>query len=83
MAKIKPFENEEESLQIDDLTIENRLDRVQFYGSIHLTKDQSGLKMAKALKEILDLTVSALEKEKSLPEKISLKPTDTTQNPFK
>ena len=83
MAKMKPFENEEEAIQIDDLTIENRLDRIQMYGSVHLTKDKVGLMSAKALKEILDLTVEALEKEKSLPEKISLNPTDTTENPFK
>ena len=83
MAKkiINPFENESESLQIGELTIENRLDRVSIYGSIDLTLDKVGLANARQLKEILDLTLAELEKA-PLPDKISLAPADTVDNPF-
>jgi hypothetical protein len=32
-TEIHPFANESESIQIGDLTVENRLDRVSIYGS--------------------------------------------------
>lgn len=79
---IKPYQNEEESLVIGDLTVENRLDRVSVYGSIELTKDKAGLQQAKALKEIVDAVVTALEQEKRLPEQVQVKPTETVKNPF-
>jgi len=79
---IKPYQNEEESLVIGDLTVENRLDRVSVYGSIELTKDKAGLQQAKALKEIVDAVVTALEQEKELPEQVQVKPTETVKNPF-
>jgi hypothetical protein len=83
MAKkiINPFQNESESLQIGDLTIENRVDRVSIYGSIDLTLDKEGLANARQLKEIIDLTLAELEKA-PLPDRISLAPADTVDNPF-
>jgi hypothetical protein len=83
MAKkiINPFQNESESLQIGDLTIENRVDRVSIYGSIDLTLDKEGLAKARQLKEILALTLAELEKA-PLPDRISLAPADTVDNPF-
>lgn len=83
MAKINPFQNEEESIQIGELTIENRFDRIELYGSLQITKDQSGLKLARSLKELADSTLKALEQEKTLPDKIKIKQPDTTENPFK
>jgi hypothetical protein len=82
MLSIKPYQNEEESLAISDLTVENRVDRVSVYGSIELTKDKAGLEQAKALKEVIDAVVAALEAEKSLPDHISVKPTEKVKNPF-
>lgn len=82
MSSIKPYQNEEESLAIGDLTVENRLDRVSVYGSIELTKDKAGLQQAKALKDVLDTVVAALEREKALPDQVQLKPTDKVKNPF-
>jgi len=79
---IKPYQNEEESLVIGDLTVENQLDRVSVYGSIELTRDKAGLQQAKALKEIVDAVVTALEQEKELPEQVQVKPTETVKNPF-
>ena len=83
MSNFKPFKNEEESLTIDDLTIENRLDRVSLYGSVQLTRDKTGLQHARQLKEVVDAVVAALEAEKGLPEHIAVKPTDKVDNPFK
>jgi hypothetical protein len=82
MSSIKPYQNEEESLAIGELTVENRLDRVSVYGSIELTKDKTGLQQAKALKEAVDAVVAALEADKNLPDHISVKPTDKVKNPF-
>jgi hypothetical protein len=82
MLSIKPYQNEEESFAISDLTVENRVDRVSVYGSIELTKDKAGLEQAKALKEVIDAVVAALEAEKSLPDHISVKPTEKVKNPF-
>lgn len=66
MSNFKPFKNEEDALMIDDLTIENRLDRVSLYGSVQLTRDRTGLQQARQLKEVVDAVVAALEAEKSL-----------------
>ena len=78
---INPFQDESESLQIGGLTIENRVDRVSIYGTIDLTLDKVGLVNARQLKEVLDLTLAELEKAE-LPNKISLVPADTVDNPF-
>jgi hypothetical protein len=75
MLSIKPYQIEEESLAISDLTVENRVDRVSVYGSIELTRDKAGLEQAKTLKEVIDAVVAALEEEKSLPDHISIKAT--------
>jgi hypothetical protein len=83
MPAIDPFANEADSIEIGDLTIENRLDQVAIYGDIQLTKDKRGLAHAKALKDVLDAVVHALERDKNLPDEISSKPTDEVDNPFK
>ena len=43
MSSFTPYQNEAQSLGIDELTVENRLDRISVYGSIELTRDQAGL----------------------------------------
>lgn len=82
MFRFNPYRNEEDSLSIDELTIENRLDQVSLYGSVQLTKDNTGLRHAQALKAVVDAVVAALEAEKALPDHISFKPTDKVDNPF-
>jgi hypothetical protein len=79
---IKPFQNEEESLTIDDLTIENRLDRIEMYGSVQITKDKVGLQLARELQQVLDATVKALQAEKDLPDQVRVTPPDNVKNPF-
>ncbi|CAO3372726.1 hypothetical protein [Azospirillum argentinense] len=81
-SPITPFADEADSLQIDDLTVENRTDRVSLYGSIALTKDRAGLAHARALKAILDAVIAALEDEENLPEAVATKPPDKVPNPF-
>jgi hypothetical protein len=79
--KLKPFENETDSIGIDEMTIENRLDRVVLYGSIQITRDEAGLKLAREMKDLLDQTVAALEQEE-LPDHITINPSDSVKNPF-
>jgi hypothetical protein len=83
MSTFKPYQNEADSIAIEDLTIENRLDKISVYGSIDLTKDKAGLQQAKQLKELIDATVAALEAEKNLPDHIVVKPAEKVDNPFK
>jgi hypothetical protein len=78
----EPFKNEAETFAIDQLTIENRLDKIQVYGSVELTRDKIGLERAKALKVLLDGVVAALVSEE-LPDRITVEQqTITITNPF-
>lgn len=84
MKTIKPFANESDSVGIADLTVENRTDRVSLYGSLDLTRDKEGLKHARALRDLAERVVKALEAEKDLPDRIPPpEPTDSVDNPFK
>ena len=81
--KLQPFENESQALSISDLNIENRVDQLEIYGSLSITRDQSGLAMALQLKELIDAAVAHLQQIPDLPEQLSMKPTDQIDNPFK
>ena len=77
-----PYANETEVLRIGDLEIENRLDRVSLTGDLVLTKDQTGLALAKELQSLIGRIVKAFEAEKQLPETVELKVTKSVKNPF-
>lgn len=77
----KPFETDESSA-IYDLTLENGLDRVNIYGNLQVSKDQDGLKTAKALQAFANDLVKALEEVKDLPEKVQLQDKQEVENPF-
>jgi hypothetical protein len=83
MEMIDPFGNESEALQIDDLTIENRTDRVSIYGSIDITRDRRGLERARRLAQLFDTILARLSRE-DLPEEMP-PPTniEVVDNPFK
>lgn len=69
----RPYENEGDALQVSDLNVENRLDRIAVFGSVDLTRDKAGLRLAAALKAVLDAVVLKLQDEErnnSLPETI-------------
>lgn len=78
----KPFENGTESSAIYDLTLENQTDCVSLYGNLQITKDQDGLKTAKALQAFVNDVVAALEQDKALPEKVERAETQEVENPF-
>jgi hypothetical protein len=82
MPELQPFQNESETLQIGELTIENRTDQLELYGSLAITRDQAGLQQALRLKALLDAAVLYLQNEKDLPEQVSLLKTDDIVNPF-
>lgn len=83
MDTIRPFENESDSVGIDELTIENRVDQLEIYGSLSITRDKAGLERALQLKDIVDAAVKALQNDAALPDRIAFKPTDKVDNPFK
>lgn len=76
------YENEIDSFQIDDLTVENRLDRISIYGSLDLTKDRHGLESALKLKRIIDASIDALKRDRNLPDHIDIKTSEIVKNPF-
>ncbi|MEO0316959.1 MAG: hypothetical protein RL404_636 [Pseudomonadota bacterium] len=80
---LQPFQNESQSLAIGELTVENRVDQVELYGSLAITRDKAGLQLARELKAVLDATLAHLENATDLPEQIALRPADSVDNPFK
>jgi hypothetical protein len=80
MSIIKPFQNETDSIMIDDLTIENRLDRIGISGSLQITRDKAGLQFAEDMKALIDATVDALQKD--LQDHVSIRLAEKVKNPF-
>ena len=83
MPDIQPFQNETDSITLGQLTIENRLDQLELYGSLSITRDQAGLTLALSLKSVVDAAVHHLQAAKDLPAHIAFRPTDDVDNPFK
>lgn len=80
---LKPFENESDSMSIDEMTVENRIDQLEIYGSLSITRDKLGLERALRLKAIVDAAVKALQDDAALLDKVTFRPTDNVDNPFK
>ena len=81
----KPFQNETETDAIDELTIENRLDRVSIFGSIEITADEEGRSKVASLQLLLNRVMAELLKKDAageLPAKIVLDAATTVKNPF-
>jgi hypothetical protein len=83
MSSLLPFENETQSINIDELTIENRLDRIELYGALVITRDQVGLQRALEIQTLINATVQSLQTEKNLPQAVEIKPSEKIDNPFK
>ncbi len=83
MRTLKPFENETDSMAIDELTIENRVDQLELYGSLSITRDKAGLERALQLKALLDAAIAHLQAAPDLPDQMPFRPTDSIDNPFK
>lgn len=82
MSTLQPFQNESDSITIGDLTIENRTDQLEIYGSLSIARDQNGLKQALELKKIIDDAVAHLQAAPDLPEVVTFRPMDSVDNPF-
>lgn len=80
--EFKPYANESDVIRIGELEIENRVDRVTLTGDVVLTRDQTGLALAKELQALLGQLVKVLEAEKALPEAVEVKPAQVVKNPF-
>ncbi len=81
---IKPFADDKNSFSIGDLSAENGTTAVTLSGSLAVTRDKQGLKNARALKQLADALVQALEEAGDLPDKVeaTTKPDDKIRNPF-
>lgn len=79
--KIKPFQNESQVIQIDNLTIENRTDRISIYGNLDICRDKEGQLKAEILK-ILFEDITLFFQGEEVPKKITITPTKTVKNPF-
>jgi hypothetical protein len=77
----KPFANEADVVEIGNLMLENRLDRITISGDVDLTADQAGLELARRLHAQLAAVVEALE-ARELPERLPPPDVKTVDNPF-
>ncbi|MBQ5946002.1 hypothetical protein [Massilia sp. ST3] len=76
-----PFANEADVLEVGNLMLENRVDRVTVSGDVDLTADRQGLAAARRLHEALGAIVAALER-RELPDKLPPPQVKTVGNPF-
>lgn len=79
--KFVPYANESDVLEIGNLTIENRVDRISISGDIDLTLDKPGLALAKQLQKLLADVVAQLEKQE-LPDQLPPPEVTSVTNPF-
>lgn len=83
MVALHPFADDAASAGIGELTIENGRDCVTLYGSLDLTRDKKGLAHARALLQLAQGVLQALEAAHDLPD--ALPPPEkpgTVKNPF-
>jgi hypothetical protein len=76
-----PYANEADVVQVGNLMLENRLDRITVSGDVDLTMDKAGLAHARRLHEILTAVVERLEAG-TLPEQLPPPAVKTVDNPF-
>lgn len=76
-----PYANEADVVQIGNLMLENRLDRITISGDVDLTMDQAGLAHARRLHDIVKAVVERLEAG-TLPEQLPAPDVKTVDNPF-
>lgn len=81
-----PYANEADVLQVGELSLENRLDRIVVFGSLEITRDLGGLQVATALCDQLAAVVATLRAEQAdgrLPHKVAgPAPDELVPNPF-
>jgi hypothetical protein len=76
-----PYENEADVVEVGNLMLENRVDRITISGDVDLTADKEGLAKARLLHELLGRIVAGLE-AKDLPDRLPPPDVQTVANPF-
>lgn len=76
-----PYANEADVVEVGNLMLENRLDRITISGDVDLTADKDGLARARQLHDLLGRIVAGLE-GKDLPERLPAPDVKTVANPF-
>lgn len=76
-----PYENEADVVEVGNLALENRLDRITVHGDVDLTADTRGLAAARLLHALLGQVVASLE-AKDLPDRLPPPDVKTVDNPF-
>jgi hypothetical protein len=76
-----PYDNEADVVEVGNLVLENRLDRITVSGDVDLTADARGLAAARLLHGLLGQVVASLE-AKDLPERLPPPAVRTVDNPF-
>ena len=80
-----PFADDQATIQVGGLTVENGTERIGISGSLDLARDRQALDHAKALRVVLDGIIGVLEAEHALPAKApepKVAKTTTAKNPF-
>lgn len=76
-----PYANEADVIEIGNLMLENRVDRITVSGDVDLTADKQGLQDARRLQQALAAIVAALE-ARDLPDRLPPPEIQTVSNPF-
>jgi hypothetical protein len=76
-----PYDNEADVVEVGNLMLENRLDRITLSGDVDLTADKEGLVKARLLHDLLGRIVAGLE-AKDLPDRLPPPDVKTVANPF-
>ena len=76
-----PYANEADVIEVGNLAIENRLDRITLHGDVDLTRDKAGLAQARLLHRLLGDVVGVLEAA-ALPDALPAPQVKTVDNPF-
>jgi hypothetical protein len=80
-AAFAPYANEADVLEIGNLMLENRLDRITISGDVDLTADKRGLEAARRLHALLGAVVASLE-SRDLPDELPPPKVERVDNPF-
>ncbi|WP_075791358.1 hypothetical protein [Massilia putida] len=79
--KFAPYDNEADVVEVGNLMLENRLDRITVSGDVDLTADKDGLAKARLLHDLLGRIVAGLE-AKDLPDHLPPPEVHKVANPF-
>jgi hypothetical protein len=80
-VKFLPFANEADVVEVGNLTVENRLDRITIAGDVDLTLDKAGLAQARVLQQLLGAVVARMEAAQ-LPDALPAPGVKLVANPF-